>query len=118
MPHTAPNQEMLSCITACQECADVCLRTSVHCLNMGGEHASPEHQSLLQDCADICAAAARFMGRSSHHHAQVCRVCAEVCAACADDCKRLAGGDRLMDQCARTCRSCAQSCEHMASAGV
>jgi hypothetical protein len=118
MPHQTNNRDMQECIERCQECADICLKTSTHCLKMGGEHAAPAHQVLLHDCAQVCATSAAFMSRMSHHHAVLCRACAEVCAACADDCERLAGGDRMMTQCADACRRCAQSCEHMASAGV
>ena len=118
MPQNKPTSEMINCIQACLNCSDICLRTSRHCLGMGGEHASPEHQTLLQDCADICATAARFMSRTSNRHNQICRECSEICQACADDCARLSGGDETMDECAQVCRTCAQSCEHMASAGV
>jgi hypothetical protein len=85
---------------------------------MGGEHASPEHQNVMQDCKQICALAVGFMARESRHMGHVCRECAEICTARADDCDRMAHGDPLMKQCAEVCRRCAQSCEKMAGAGV
>lgn len=118
MPHREPTREMRQCIQNCQECAAICVETGAHCLRMGGEHAAPEHQGLLHDCADICATSARFMLRSSHLHGHVCAVCAEVCQACADECERTAEGDPTMTRCAAMCRRCAQSCQEMAGAGV
>lgn len=118
MSHQLNNADLQECARKCYECADVCQSTATHCLQLGGEHASAEHQVLMQDCADICATAARFMGRGSHHHNHVCRECAEICTACADDCDRLANGDQKMKQCAQVCRKCAESCEMMAGAAV
>lgn len=115
--HRNTERALQDCIDACQECASVCERTARHCLGMGGEHASPAHQTLLRDCAHICATAGAFMARGSEHHHLVCGVCAELCVACAEDCERLAEGDQTMEQCAKTCRACARSCEQMAGAG-
>lgn len=116
-------QKMLSrnsqqCAKDCAECADACTRTAVHGLHLGGEHASPEHQTLMQDCADACAAAARFISRSSPNAVTLCRECAQVCLACAEECDRLANGDPLLKECAQACRKCAQSCEQLAKAGI
>ena len=65
MPHSMPSKDTLDCIKACGECASLCNQCSHHCLQMGGEHASPEHQGIMRDCAEICGLAACFMGRSS-----------------------------------------------------
>jgi hypothetical protein len=101
------------CIAICADCSAMCTQTSIHCLSMGPEHTAPEHQILLQDCADICSTAVRFMARGSAHHTHVCRECAEICERCAADCEDLAHGDRQMMQCADLCRRCADSCRHM-----
>jgi hypothetical protein len=105
---------MRECIRNCQECHAVCLETLQHCLTMGGEHAAAKHIRLLEDCAQICAASADFMLRTSHFHTRTCGVCAEICAHCAEECERLAGADALMKQCAEICRRCAKSCGQMA----
>lgn len=118
MPHEMPSREVQQCIKDCAECASVCAQTAHHCLHLGGEHAAPEHQGLLQDCKAICGVAVGFMSRSSHHAGHICRECAEICAECASACDRIANGDAMMKQCAQTCRTCAQSCERMAGAGV
>lgn len=112
------NQDLLGCIRECNQCADICVRCSVHCLQMGGEHAGIEHQTVMQDCADACVLSARVMGRGSERHMHVCGLCAEFCRACEDSCNRLANGDRMMRECADACRRCAESCERMAGAGV
>lgn len=116
MSHHERTQEMQACIENCQDCRAVCLETINHCLEMGGEHASPEHIRLLQDCAQICATSADFMLRSSDYHPQVCGVCADICEACAQSCESLATGDAeaFMKRCADICRQCAESCRRMA----
>src|SRR5437016_4417524 len=82
MPHQMPSKETQQCIKDCAECASMCAQTAHHCLHLGGEHASPEHQGLLQDCKQICATALGFMSRASHHAGAICRECAEICNAC------------------------------------
>jgi len=116
----APSREMLECIRQCSECSTVCAQTAHHCLHLGGPHADPEHQSLMQDCIELCALAAQFMARSSRHSAAICRECAEVCSACAKDCERVAGKspEEAMARCIKTCRACAKSCESMSAVNV
>jgi hypothetical protein len=109
---------MLDCMRDCAECATICERCAHHCLTMGGDHASPRHQGIMRDCAEICALAVSFMARQSAHAGHLCRECAEICTACAESCEQLASGDRMMKDCAATCRRCAESCERMAGAGV
>ena len=118
MQHKQMNEHMRQCISNCLDCHAICTQTQIHCLSMGGEHASLEHQRLLADCAQACITSADFMLRMSKHHTEYCRICAELCRACADDCERLANGDATMTRCAETCRRCAESCRAMASAMV
>lgn len=113
-PHTMIDERMHACIQACQSCHDICTETVTHCLEMGGEHATPSHIRLLLDCAEICQTSANFMLRSSAAHGAVCNVCAAVCERCAEDCERF-GDDEMMQRCAETCRSCAESCRETAN---
>lgn len=110
MPHATA---MESGVHAALDCHTVCLETVTHCLSMGGEHARPEHVTLLLDCAEICQTAANFMTRDSELHAVVCGACAQVCERCAQSCEQL-GGDE-MRRCADACRRCAESCRAMAA---
>jgi hypothetical protein len=104
---------MQHCIDICQECHSVCLETVIHCLQMGGEHAEPNHIRLLLDCAEICQTSANFMLRGSDLHGLTCATCAEVCDRCAEDCERF--DDAQMKRCAETCHRCAESCREMAT---
>lgn len=106
--------EMKRCILECQTCETVCLDTLNHCLNLGGEHASPEHVTALLDCAMACATSADFMARGSAQHTKTCALCAEMCERCAKSCEQI-GDDATMKACADTCRRCAESCRKMAS---
>lgn len=106
--------KMQACIDNCLECHALCTTTAQHCLEIGGEHAAPEHIRTLLDCAEICRTSASFMLRQSPHHAATCRACAELCRACEEECRRMAGEDTLMRRCAEACARCAESCERMA----
>ena len=110
---TQITEEMRRCIDNCLNCSNICTETMMHCLQMGGEHAKPEHIRLLADCAEICRTSANFMLRSSDMHGRVCGVCAEVCERCAEDCASFKD-DKMMQQCAEVCRTCASSCREMA----
>ena len=115
MAHNERSKEMQDCINNCLNCHAVCLETIGHCLEMGGEHASPEHIKLLQDCAQICMTSADFMLRMSNYHPQTCGVCADICEACAQECESMADGNDFMQRCADACRKCAESCREMSS---
>jgi hypothetical protein len=107
------SEKMEKCIQDCKNCAEVCLQTVTHCLEMGGKHAEPNHIKMLLDCAEICQTSANFMIRGSKMHGLTCGVCAQVCEACAEDCARFTD-DAEMQRCAEACRTCAMSCQEMA----
>ena len=108
------SQEMQQCIQNCTDCHRICLETTAHCLQLGGQHAEAMHITMLQDCAEICQTSANFMIRGSQLHGITCRACAEICERCAADCARF-GDDQMMQQCAEMCRRCADSCRRMAT---
>ncbi len=110
------DDDLKECIERCSDCHDVCAATVIHCLTMGGEHASVEHIRTLLDCAQICETSRDFMLRGSDRHADVCRICAETCERCADSCESIGAGDEVMARCAEICRSCGESCRQMAGA--
>jgi hypothetical protein len=92
-----------NCHLACHSMA------MVHCLEMGGEHARPQHLRLMLDCAGICAFTADALGRKSQFYAPFAQLCAEVCQTCADDCARLEG----MEVCVAACRRCVAACHEL-----
>lgn len=114
--HTAEHRSsgMNECITACQQCATICIETINHCLSMGGAHAEPQHIGLMQTCAEICTVSANAMLRGIDAHSATCAACAEICRRCAESCERL-GDDEAMRRCVEACRRCAESCQAMAS---
>ena len=115
--HTMLDERMRACIDECHTCHDSCLESVTHCLQMGGEHAEPNHIRLLLDCAEICQTSADFMLRMSNFHTQTCGVCADICERCAEDRERF-GDDQMMQQCAHACHSCTESCRKMAEMTV
>ena len=94
-------------------CYKSCTRTILHCLEMGGEHAGPQHINLLMDCAKICEVAADFAIRGSANHPALCGLCADICRQCAEQCEEMAEGDEQMQKCAEACRQCAEACGRM-----
>ncbi len=101
-------QETLYALAHCQAmCHSMAL---VHCLELGGPHARPQHLRLLLDCAEICSTAADFIGHKSQFHTQLCALCVEICETCAEDCEKLG----RMDDCVIACRDCADWCREMA----
>jgi hypothetical protein len=121
MAHPTENhqltEEMKTCIENCLKCHALCIATTIHCLRLGGHHASPRHIALLMDCAEICQTSANFMLRHSRFHAQTCGICADVCESCAADCENLADGDKQMLSCAEMCYQCADTCRQMSAEG-
>ncbi len=110
MHHIDP--KMQACIDACLSCYQTCLSmSSGHCLEIGGEHARPDHIKLILACSETCRATAHVMVLGSAHHKRLCAECADICEDCASECERL--GD--MDVCVQACRSCTESCRAMAA---
>jgi len=105
--------EMDRCIRDCLDCARSCYETISHCLELGGEHATPNHIGALLDCAQLCETSAALMARGSDLHPQLCAVCAEACERCAEECERFPD-DKAMAACAEICRQAAASCRTMA----
>jgi len=99
-----------SAIEALQHCHATCHSMAMtHCLEMGGEHARPQHLRLMQDCAEICAFTADALGRKSQFHTRFAALCADVCETCAADCAAL--GD--MEDCVQACNECARICREI-----
>jgi hypothetical protein len=107
------DERMRECIQECNNCHDICEETMLHCLQMGGEHAEPNHIRTMLDCAEICHTSSDFMIRMSDFHGLVCGICADICQRCANECERFTD-DQMMQQCAKACQNCAQSCRDMA----
>src|SRR5256886_16948379 len=104
-------RQVLETIEALQHCHAICSSMAMtHCLEMGGEHARPQHLRLMLDCAALCAFTADALGRKSQFHNRFAALCAEVCETCAKDCEAL--GD--MEDCVQACRECARLCTAIA----
>jgi hypothetical protein len=98
-------------IRSLSDCHAACLSTVMnHCLEVGGEHARPQHVRLMTDCAAICALAADFLSRKSQFQTAICGLCADICETCAEDCERLGG----MEACVQACRGCVARCREIA----
>ncbi len=107
----AYSSQIEDCMQKLLHCHKTCLGMAMtHCVEMGGEHARPQHLRLMLDCAQVCASTADFLARKSQFHTQICRLCADICETCASDCENV--GD--MEESVAACRACAQSCREAA----
>jgi hypothetical protein len=105
------SRQVLDTIQALQKCHALCSSMAMtHCLEMGGEHARPQHLRLMLDCAGLCALTADALGRKSQFHNRLAQLCAEVCETCEKDCAALDG----MEDCVQACRYCAHLCTEVA----
>ena len=102
-------------IAALHNCHIACLSmASVHCLEMGGDHARPQHLRLMMDCAEFCAFTADALSRKSQFHIPFALLCADVCQTCADDCAYLSD----MEVCAAACRRAVAACQALGGPDV
>jgi len=112
MQQNAGNQmgqvELQQCIQDCLNCHDACMQTARNCKQAGGDHAKPEHISMLQDCAEMCQTAAHFMQHNSPLYGYVTQACAQVTTHCATECEQKGDTD-----CANACRTAAWSCDQV-----
>lgn len=107
------SQKTRAAITALQHCHATChSMATTHCLEMGGEHARPQHLRLMLDCAAFCAFTADAVGRKSQFHTRYAALCAEVCQTCGDDCAAIGN----MEECVASCRDCVTVCRELSRA--
>ena len=104
------SQKTRAAIATLQHCHATCHSMAMtHCLEMGGEHARPQHLRLMLDCAAFCAFTADAVGRKSQFHTRYAALCAEVCQTCGDDCAAIGN----MEECVASCRDCVTVCREL-----
>jgi hypothetical protein len=109
------NQELLTAIEACYDCAQTCTSCADACLAEAAVADLRQCIRLNADCADICAAAGAMLGRRTGSNerliAQVLQACITACAACAEECERHAAMHGHCRVCAEACRWCERACQ-------
>jgi hypothetical protein len=102
-------------IIACLECHAIC----VMCADACAAEAEPTKLArcirLNGDCADLCEAVARVLGKTGNPHASALRTlieaCVEICRACAAECQKHAEHHEHCRICSEACERCARSCQ-------
>jgi hypothetical protein len=108
---TAVIESASDCAAHCEACADACL-----------EEGDPKLTRCIRvdlDCADICAATAKVVGRAGASGApwlELVEVCAEACKSCAEECEEHAEMHDHCRACAEACRRCEQACRELLAA--
>ena len=108
------------CIDECFACAETCTLCADDCLSEEPVEPLVKCIRLNLDCADVCTAAGRVVGRQTEYDANVTRpvleACAQVCKSCGDECERHAHHHEHCRICAEECRRCEQSCRELLAA--
>lgn len=101
--------DLCNSVDECRSCASICHDTLNYCLRMDGELSDQSFIRLLQDCAEICEAAAESRWQEPGAQMRNFELCAELC-------ERLAWAsgqfyyDPILLRCSATCRQCASYC--------
>jgi hypothetical protein len=112
---------LVRCIEGCSDCAESCTQCADDCL---GEESVQDLTTCIRlnlDCADICAATGRVVGRRTGYDpavtSAVLRACIEACGKCAGECEtHAAHGMEHCKVCAAECRRCEQACQELLAA--
>lgn len=106
-----------ACLVACLRCATICSASAAAFLDERLTSSSAACIRLALDCADICAVAATVLSRHGTERSvpllTLIEACAESCAACARECERHAGTVERHRVCADAARRCESACRAM-----
>jgi hypothetical protein len=112
--------KLTACIEACYECAQACTACADACLSedMVADLVRCIRANL--DCADVCATTGAVLSRRTGYDANVTRTvleaCAQACKSCGDQCEQHAGMHNHCRTCAESCRRCEQACRDLVGA--
>lgn len=108
------------CIDACYECAQDCTACADSDLAEDDVVDLVKCVRLDLDCADLCVATGRVVGRQTEYDANVTRAaleaCVASCRACGDECERHADHHEHCRICAVSCRACEKACRDLLEA--
>jgi len=112
------SKDYANALNALALCEQVCTSCADACLGENGDVASLRRCIRTDlDCADVCAATARLIGRQTETpneliHAQL-HACVLACQLCADECETHASMHDHCRICAETCRFCQERCNFL-----
>jgi len=103
-----------ACAKACAHCTNSCASCYHHCLVLlsAGKKDHRKALVLCNDCAEVCATAAKLTSRHSPFSAVICEACAKTCDDCGAACTKFSE-DKHMTDCAKSCQDCAAACREM-----
>ncbi len=103
-----------ACAKACADCSNSCASCYHHCVGLvsAGKQDHAKTMILCNDCAEVCATAAKLTSRHSPFSGIVCETCAKTCDECGAACTK-SSDDKHMTDCAKACKDCATACRAM-----
>jgi Domain of Unknown Function (DUF326) len=108
------------CIDECSTCAETCTMCADSDLGEEDVQMLVKCNRLNLDCADICTACGRVIGRQTEYDANVTRAiveaCAQACRSSGDECERHSIDHEHCRICADACRRCEQACRELLGA--
>lgn len=116
---TAEISGLTPCIEALWDCTVVCTSCADACL---GEQMVQDLTRCIRlnlDCADICQATARVLGRQTQFNAELVRAqleaCVVSCRVCAEECGNHAEMHAHCRICRNACLNCEKLCQQLIS---
>lgn len=100
-----------ACGKACRDCLADCEGCYKHCVDLlaGGQKDHAATAAVCLDCAELCAATAKLVGRRGPLAAAAAEACAKACDDCGKACGKSAA-HAVMQECAEACTACAKAC--------
>lgn len=111
---TRNRSALVECIEACYSCAQTCRACVDACLAEASVQEMVQCIRLNLDCADVCVATGRLVGRQTgaNHDTVLAqlRACITACEACQAECARHGRSMAHCKVCAEECERCAEAC--------
>jgi hypothetical protein len=111
-------KSLADAIEACLDCAAICTMCADACAAEPNVAQLRRCIRLNLDCADLCGAVARLLGRTGDPHMSALRAaveaCAEICVGCAEECQKHSEHEHCQ-RCAEACSACARACHGVVS---
>jgi hypothetical protein len=111
---------VVACTEACFACAQACTACADACLSGPAVAELVECVRANLECADMCDSTGRLLSRRTGQHTNLLRAfldtCAGSCRTAAEECEPHSGSYEHCQRCAEACRACERACEALVAA--
>ena len=108
-----PEQEkMTQCIIDCTNAHNLAMQTMAYCISKGGPLAKKTLYNGIEDCAEMCDAASKFLLRGSESKSDILKLCQKVCEKCTEACAKFPD-DKQLKTCGEFATKAGASCKEV-----